>query len=259
VAHGLTVGAPQTVLGQELVSVGPWCVEAETFVRADRPPATWESYVWMFRAMGHLHRALDAGAPLELPPPEVATYASPDELRTLIATTAAAVASDEEAAALAADVRSMLDPLERQWTSPERLPRQVIHGDVRLGNVARATGGGVAYFDFGFAARRPRVHDLAYALFWIVLKPDDTGRAGDFDWRGATEFIDAYEDAAGAPLDEQERRSIGPYLAAVPMYLAAIASSTADPCDRIKQETRSLEIARWVLDHPDEVAFLGGR
>lgn len=39
------------------------------------------------------------------------------------------------------------------------------------------------------------------------------------------------------------------------MYLASIASYTPDPCDRIKQETASLEIARWVLEHPENLHF----
>ena len=50
-----------------------------------------------------------------------------------------------------------------------------------------------------------------------------------------------------------ERRALGPFLATIPMYFAAIASYTPDPSDRIKQEIRSLEIARWVLDQEDEL------
>lgn len=254
--YGLTVGAPQTVLGHELVPVDGWLAEAETFIDAHRPPATWESYLWMFRAMGSLHHAVRTKAPnLELPSPEVATYGTPDELRRWMTATAAAVTADDEANALASKVQSMLGPLERQWTPAEHLPQQVIHGDIRLGNVAMTPDGGVAYFDFGFAARRPRIHDLAYALFWIVLKPDDSGTADSFDWRGAAELIEVYEASASEPLNDLERRSIGPYLAAVPMHLAAIASYTPDPCDRIKQEIRSLEIAQWVLNHPHEVDF----
>lgn len=254
--QGLTVGTPQPLLGQELVVVDGRLAEAESFVAAEGPPATWESYVWMFEAMGHLHRALTASRPnLVLPSPEVATYATPDDLRKWMMATAAAVATDDHASALAAEVQSMLDPLERQWTPPERLPQQLIHGDIRLGNVAKTPDGGVAHFDFGFSARRPRIHDLAYSLFWIVLKPDDSGRAAEFDWHRVVELVEAYEAASGAGLSDLERTAIGPYLATVPLYLAAISSYTPDPCDRIKQEVRSLEIARWVLDHPDEMRF----
>ena len=254
--HGLTVGTPQPVLGEEVLPVGHWLAEAETFVSATRPPATWESYVWMFRAMGHLHRVTRACASdLQLPPPEVATYGAPAALRRWISMTVSAVSTDEHATALAAAVQSMIGPLERQWTSPDRLPQHVVHGDIRLGNVARAASGDVAYFDFGFSASRARIHDIAYSLFWIVLKPDDSGCAESFDWQRVAELLAAYEHAAGGRLTELERRSIGPYLAAVPMYLAAISSYTPDPCDRIKQEIRSLDIARWVLDHPEELTF----
>lgn len=113
--------------------------------------------------------------------------------------------------------------------------------------------GEAAYFDFGFAMRRPRIHELAYSLFWIVLKPDDSGRAEDFAWSRVPELIDAYEAAAEDRLSDDERRAIGPYLAAIPLYFAAIASYTPDPAARIRQEVRSLEISRWVLDHPDQV------
>src|SRR5688500_13216408 len=117
----------------------------------------------MYEAMGRLHRAIvGAASTVALPEPGVATYATPQQLRAFIATTAAAVEGDEHAARLAADVRAMIEPLERQWTPPEQLPQHLVHGDVRLGNVARTVRTAnaddeVAYFDFGFAARRPRV------------------------------------------------------------------------------------------------------
>lgn len=137
----------------------------------------------------------------------------------------------------------MLDSLEHHWTPPERLPQQVIHGDIRLGNVATTPDGAVAYFDFGFAARRPRIHDLAYSLFWIVLKPDASGRAEEFDWRLASQLVAAYETTGVHPLTDLERRAIGPYVAGVPMYFAAIASYIPTPAaasNRRSAPSRSL-------------------
>jgi len=46
---------------------------------------------------------------------------------------------------------------------------------VRLGNVRRSPAGEPVYFDFGFLARRPRIHELAYALSWILLRPACAG------------------------------------------------------------------------------------
>lgn len=251
--QGLTVARPMPLLGEEVLVVDGHVAELETFVAAEKPAPTWESYVWMYEAMGTLHNSLERDAArMELPLPEVATYASPAELRAWMKTTATAVSQDVHAATIAAQVADMIEALEHQWVPPEELPEQVVHGDIRLGNVAR-TATGVAYFDFGFAARRPRIHDLAYSLFWIVLKPDDSGRAETFDWSRANDLIRAYEATAQTAISELERRALAPLLAAIPLYLAAIASYTPDPSDRIKQEIRSLEIARWVLDQEGEL------
>lgn len=249
---GLTVCRPLPLLGDDVVDVGGRIAEAESFVVAAKPDATWSAYVWMYAAMGHLHRTLRVDASdVVLPTPEVATYATPDELRRWLNATSEAVAADHHASRLAADLAEMLEILEEQWVDPDRLPQHLIHGDIRLGNVATASDGEVAYFDFGFGALRPRIHELAYSLFWIVLRPDDRGRADRFDWGRVAELVRAYETAAGGPLTPLERRALAPCLASVPMYLAAIASSTPDPVDRIRQEVASLRIARWVLEHPD--------
>jgi Ser/Thr protein kinase RdoA (MazF antagonist) len=251
--QGLTVGVPLPLLGEEIISLDGRVAELETFVEAKKPAPTWDSYVWMYDSIGRLHHAIERGAArLDLPVPEVATYATPEELRAVIHQTALAVSDDVHAAAIAARVREMIEALERQWISPENLPQQLVHGDIRLGNVAQ-TATDVAYFDFGFAARRPRIHDLAHSLFWIVLKPDDSGRAETFNWARAEELIAAYEAAAQTTILDLERRALAPLLAAIPMYLAAIASHTPDPSHRIKQEIRSLEIARWVLDQDGEL------
>jgi hypothetical protein len=54
--------------------------ELEDYVPHERPAHTFESYVWMFRAMGTLHRAL-AHIDLAVPRPLVATYSPPGSLR----------------------------------------------------------------------------------------------------------------------------------------------------------------------------------
>lgn len=254
-ANGLSVGRPVQLLGADIVDAGGRLAEAEAFVAATTPEPTWSSYIWMYEAMGRLHRTVNlCAAGLELPVPEVATYSTPDQLRGWIAKTSAAVEGDAGATRLADEVSAMVELLRDQWVAPELLPQQLVHGDIRLGNVASTHTGDAAYFDFGFAARRPRIHELAYSLFWIVLKPDDSGRPEEFDWNRVVELVDAYEAAAGVVLDPLERRALGPCLAAVPMYFAGIASSTPDPCDRIQQEASSLRIARWVLDHPAAVS-----
>lgn len=250
--HGLVVAEP--ISGDEnVIDVGGRVGELERYVEATKPVATMDSYVWMFEAMGQLHAAL-AAVDVGIPVPPVATWSSPSDLRRRLTATAEKVAGDDDAAALATWARELTALLEAHWVAEERLPNQIIHGDMRLANVARTRTDRAAYFDFGFAAVRPRAFDLAYALSWIVLAPDDSGRADDFDWTIVPDLVGAYEADAGVTLTGDERRAIVPYLASVPLHLVSIACDTPDPSARIKLERPFLAIADWVLHHPSVLA-----
>lgn len=249
---GLAVAEPIDIDGEPFADAGNGRVaELEPYIAHTKPPPTWDSYVWMYAAMGALHRALDNfDGPLA--DPVVATYGTPSTLRREVRATSGAVAHDDRAVQRARDVERLIDVLADQWIEPESLPNRVVHGDIRLGNVAQTTDGDNAYFDFGFAARRPRIHELAYSLSWIVFRPTADGRGEDFPWEVLDELIAAYDDAAGERIDDIERQAIGPYLAAVPLYLAAIASHTPDPVEHLAVETPFVRIAEWVLQHGTE-------
>lgn len=246
---GLAVAEPIDIDGNRFADAGNGRVaELEPYIAHTKPPPTWDSYVWMYAAMGSLHRALDDfDGPLA--DPVVATYGTPSTLRTELRATIASVAHDDRAAACARDVERLIEVLADQWVEPDALPNRVVHGDIRLGNVATTTKGENAYFDFGFAARRPRIHELAYSLSWIVFRPTADGRGEDFPWQVLDDLIAAYDDASGAGIDDVERKAIGPYLAAVPLYLAAIASHTPDPVEHLAVEQPFVRIAEWVLQH----------
>ena len=252
---GLVVGEPAEVDGSRVLTAGTRLAEVEPHLAATRQEATWSSYVWMFDAMGVLHRAL-ASYDGALADPVVATYGSPISMRADARATAAAVAHDKEASAIAGRVLGLVDALESMPLDRSALGRQVVHGDVRLANVAAGSDGAPVYFDFGFAARRPRIHDLAYALSWIVLRPDDSGCAEDFRWDLVPELLAAYEQGAASTLARLERRALASFLAAVPLYLASIAFQVPDPANHLCGERSFLRIAEWVLTHPEEV--LGG-
>jgi Ser/Thr protein kinase RdoA (MazF antagonist) len=250
-AAGLQVGLPQPLDGRDVVTVGSCVAELERFVPQQKPPAAWPSYVWMYGAMGRLHRAL-AGSRVSAPRPVVATYGTPSSLRRWLDATRRAVAhaGDAEADAVIDWAGRLLRQLSAAWVAPRELPAQIVHGDVRLGNVCVTDDESAepVYLDFGFAATRPRIHDLAYSLPWIVLRPDAGGRPEDFDWSTVPELFTAYEAAAGWSLTPLERRAFGPFVAAVPLYLAAVASFTPDPVATIKGEAPMLRIADWVLN-----------
>jgi Ser/Thr protein kinase RdoA (MazF antagonist) len=257
----LVVPAPIPWRGATLFRCGNRWAELEAFVASERLPPTTDAYTWLFGALGALHRGLASPevAGLAVPRPAVSTYGPPATLRRWLPATEAAVRHDRQAAATARWLHRLVGQLRAQWVPATALPVQLIHGDARLGNFCRTPEGEAVYFDFGFLARRPRVHDLAYALAWIVLRPDSRGTAEGFAWDTVPRLVGAYEVAAETTLTTAERRALVPYTAAVPLYLAALAGEVGDPVAHLRNETRLtfLRIGEWLLDHPE--AVLAGR
>lgn len=249
---GLRVPEPRSSGPSDVLRCrGRWA-ELEAFVANTKPAPTWPSYVWMYGAMGRLHRAL-VGLTTSVPRPVLSTYAAPRTLRRWAALTSGRIPPDTEAAETVARVQRAIRVLEQQWAPAGDLPVQLIHGDIRLGNVAVAADGATVYLDFGFMASRPRVHDIAYSLSWMVLRPDASGSAEEFPWHQLPELIEAYEENAQEALTTAERGAIGPYLAAVPLYLAAISGHTPRPAEHLLGEVPFLGIAEWVLANSDSL------
>ena len=248
-AEGLLVGRPVPIDGRDVVAVGPYLAEAEEYVDHAKPPPERSSYVWMYGAMGRLHRVLTR-VEVALVRPQVATYGPPSSLRRWLARTEREVAADREATEIVAWARALIRQLDRQWIPATSLPCQLIHGDVRLGNVV-ASGGRQepVYLDFGFAARRPAVHDLAYSLPWIIIRPDGAGTPEQFDWSMVAELIDAYEHGAQRRLTDAEQRALPAYVASVPLYMAAIAGFTADPGAMLRGDVPFFRLAEWLLSN----------
>jgi Ser/Thr protein kinase RdoA (MazF antagonist) len=250
---GLLVAEPRPLRHRELVRWRHRWVEAERHVAHAQPPAAVESYLWMYGGMGELHGAL-AGLGQPVPRPVIATYGSSSSMRRWMEVTASAVG--DHAASDVARIRRLIGALASQWVPASRLPVQVVHGDIRLGNVALTPDDTTAFLDFGFAATRPRVHDLAYSLSWMVLRPDAGGCAEDFDWDLLPELVDAYQEGSKSRLGPMEWEALGPLLAAVPLYLAAISGFTHDPRGHLRELSPFLDIAEWVLAHPAATARL---
>ncbi|WP_369125225.1 phosphotransferase [Alicyclobacillus fastidiosus] len=82
--------------------------------------------------------------------------------------TETAVQSDSQATKIAQLLELLVRRLRRQRVSSSEIPVQLVHGDVRLSNVCPGVDGTTVFFDFGFSAQRPRVHDLAYALAFMI-------------------------------------------------------------------------------------------
>jgi Ser/Thr protein kinase RdoA (MazF antagonist) len=252
--QGLTVPIALPWRGVNVFRCGSRWAELEAYLPSERLEPTPPAYAWLFGAMGALDRAL-AGLALPVPRPVYATFGPPATLRRWLPITEAAVRDDPEAAGVARRLRDLVRRLRTRWVPAAELPVQLVHGDGRLSNVRRAPTGGPVYLDFGFLARRPRVHELGYALAWMVLALDGHRAPERFAWGHVPRLITEYEAAAGSPLTGTERRALAPYAAAVPLYQATVAGFAGDPAGALRGGFRrpSLRLAEWLLAHPDAV------
>ena len=211
-----------------------------------------ETYLWLYGAMGTLHRAL-AAHDLPVPRPVCATYAPPGSLRRWLPVTEDAVHGDSTAEAIARLVRDLTRRLRRRWIPASALPVQLVHGDVRPSNVRRTPAGEAVYFDFGFLAQRPRIHDLAYALAFMVWALEALPAPERFPWGLVPQLLAAYEATAPSRLTAAERAALLPYTAAVPLYSAALDGFTEDPAGKLRSRLPFLRLSAWLLEHPEVV------
>jgi Ser/Thr protein kinase RdoA (MazF antagonist) len=188
-AQGLVVPVPVQWGGATVFRCRDRWAELEEYIPHTRPERALSSYFWLFGAMGTLHRTL-AALDLPVPRPLVATYAPPGSLRRWLQVTESAVQGDPEAAEIARLLRDLVRRLRSQWLPANRLPMQLIHGDAPLSNVCRTPEGKTVYLDFGFLALRPRIHDLAYALAFMVLALDGCRAPERFAWPLIPELVE---------------------------------------------------------------------
>jgi Ser/Thr protein kinase RdoA (MazF antagonist) len=229
--------------------------ELETRIEHDAREPSMDSYLWLFGAIGALHRVLGT-APLSVPRPVVATYTPPSTLRRWCTATATAIAGDPDSARTVEALRCLVGKLLRQWVSSTLLPAQVIHGDIHLENVVQTATGEPVYLDFGSLTHAPRVHDLAYALAHMARTLTAHHAPDAFPWNEVPHLVHEYEAAAGFPLTELERQALAPYTAAVPLQYAARAGFFTDPAAILRNALPFLHVSRWLLSHPDTLGDL---
>lgn len=249
---GVLVAEPVAWQGANLLRCQKRWAELERYVPHQRLTPTWETYRWLFAAMGTLHGALRS-VDVAVPRPLVATYAPPRSLRRWLPITEAAVRSDAEAAQGARLLRASVETLQRQWIPATALPVHLVHGDISPRNVGRSADGTPAFLDFGFCAQRPRIHELAYALAFMLLALGATQAPHEFAWTRLPELVAAYEAAAPSRLTSEERRALAPYTASVPLHAAALDGFTANPSTNLKRRLPFVRLSAWLLAHPESV------
>lgn len=224
--------------------------ELEKFIPHHRDKPSLNSYTRMFTAMGALHRILTT-LDLTVPRPLVATWATPTTLNGWLSVTESAVQGDSEAMDNVQLLRDLIKRLRSQWIPATKLPKHLVHGDIRLSNICRTAEGMTVYLDFGFIAHRPRIHDLSYSIAFILLAANTHQYPEDIIWRNIPKFIEAYEDAANSRITVDERRALLPYTAAVPLYHVASDGFKADPINSVKQRMHFLRLSEWLLTHSE--------
>jgi hypothetical protein len=121
--------------------------------------------------------------------------------------------------------------------------------------VCRTAEGRTVYFDFGFLAWRPRIHELAYALAFMLLALGGHRVLYSFAWERIPRLVEEYEATASVGLTPAERRALAPYTASVLLYAAALDGFTENPVEKLLSRRSFLQLSAWLLAHP--TALLG--
>jgi Ser/Thr protein kinase RdoA (MazF antagonist) len=242
------VPQPLSWRSRKVFRCGKRWAELETYLPHQRLPPNWDTYHWLFGKMGRLHREL-AALDVRVPRPLVATFAPPGTLQRWLPVTEAAVQEYPQAAQAARLLRELANRLRHLWVPATHLPNQLIHGDIQPNNLVRGSNGQPIYLDFGFAAVRPRVHDLAYALAFMALALNK-GMPEQLDWSSVTSLVGAYEAENGQSLSATERQALAAYTAAVPLYAAALDGFSEDPPEKLVGRLLFLKISAMILANP---------
>lgn len=128
---------------------------------------------------------------------------------------------------------------------------QLIHGAPRLSNICQTPDGDPVFFDFGFSAVRPRIHDLAYASVFVILGMEGGRAPQSFAWDVIPALMLAYERAADTVLLPDEHSALSSYAVAVLLYHAALDGFTADPVGILRSRLPWIRLGQWLVDNPN--------
>lgn len=247
-ARGLLVPTPMPVNGALIHSFDGSLVEIEPYIPHEVMLSVPANFPWLFEVMGSLHAEFRT-VTLPVPRPAIGHWVSPATLRRWIERSITAAHGDPEALSAAIEARQLIRRIERGWP---RLPNQLVHGDIKTENLARTSTGRTVHFDFGAAAYRPRIHDLAFTFIHSVTAHVDTQPldAQLSEWSTTPGLVKHYEAASGQPLSDLEREALVPYTAAVRLFHPAVAHKYIDMADILIRQRPAIELTRWILDHP---------
>jgi Ser/Thr protein kinase RdoA (MazF antagonist) len=264
-AAGFPVSVPlATTEGEPALRWGNRMVEVEPFVAHDNVTDSWDRYPPAFAVLARLHDGLTAAIdPETFVPPRVSNYGSPTSLLGWVGQTEARIRANPpgnatgRALQVCATANDVLGKLADWWPrAAPGLPVQPIHGDYGGGNVLFRRGRVVAVVDFDFLAMRERVYDLAYCLYWMLVRLAGTELPADLPWEATRGMLDAYDAAAQHRLSRIERQAIPYEIARVPLYWVGEAQFLPDPALTVARLADSVKFARWTFAHGGDLARL---
>lgn len=141
---------------------------------------------------------------------------------------------------------------------PLDLPRQIVHGDVKYGNVLTlgldVVLDVVGVIDFDFMAVRTRIFDLAYALYHcltLLRTEGDGGGPNEDEHAWLVRRVAAYAARTHLPLTDGELARLPHEMALVGLYQAVEAGYVADEPLRAIAQTlfiaRHLGFIEWLV------------
>lgn len=243
-----------TLMGDSWISVAGCLVELEQFVEHDADMNTWERLRTAMPTLARMHTALrdvelgEAGRA-----PRFANYLSSADSISLTAVGTARMRSWADVTLVELATADDADELARLvWEAErelvQRLPAQLVHGDFWDNNVFFRGDHLVFVTDFDYMGARPRTDDLALTLYFAALERMETP-ASDEQLSRLASLVDAYNEAAEAPLSETERAALPLAIARQPLWSIGgwVASLDSDESARLHAAGAAAEVA-WALN-----------
>lgn len=238
-------------------------VEVLRAVDADSVQESRERADVVLSTLAPLHRALATIDPAGMLQPAYAAHVDvPEALVWLDETDAAFVTCAglpdfRRAAAVRGVARQLIERIRMDRLALDaELPRQLVHGDFGFGNVLVRGDRVVAVLDFDFMAGRPRVFDLAYALYHALtrMRPlDQTGVLSDEELHWLAGRVASYDAVTHLPLTGAELKALPLEMAMVSLFQAVEAGHIADDAERVIGQTlsinRHLPPIAWLVEH----------
>lgn len=217
-------------------------VEVSQAVDADGDKDSRERADIVISVLAPLHRALATIDPTGVPAPAYAAHVDVSE---------ALVWLDETDVAFAA---CGSHPGFRRASTVRGTTRQLVER-IQADRLVRGDRA-VAILDFDFMAERPRVFDLAYALYHALtrMRPQDrTGALSTEEYHWLVGRVASYDAATHLPLTGAELNALPLEMAMAGLFQAVEAGHIADDPPRAIGQTlsidRHLSLIAWMVDH----------